>query len=132
MVISFEKCHYYQTRIRVIPVILNPASQSTADVVCHSQIEFHVLSLILKTDNGCHVTLPGAFLVDSEQLPGIGHNPWRKPWGASHEPRPTPHQHLGRTGTEVCLPPDSHVSPVEDHVDFCICRYKGNPVRTAD
>lgn len=67
--------------------------------------------------------LPGAFPVDSEQLLGIGHNPWRMPWGVSHEPRLTPHQHLVRTGIEVCLPPNSHVSPAEDHVDFCICRF---------
>ena len=102
---------------------MTPVSQSTADQVCQRQTDFHVLSLILKTENGSHMTLPGAFLVDSEQLLGIGHNPWRKPWGASDEPRPTPHQHLGRTGTEVYLPPDSHVCRAEDHADFCICRF---------
>lgn len=62
-------------RIKVIPGIMTPVSQSTADEVCWRQIEFSVLYLILKTVNRCHMTLPGAFLVDSEQLPGIFHNP---------------------------------------------------------
>lgn len=118
-----QKMSLLSERVKVIPGIMNPVIQSTVDEVCQRQSEFCVLSLILKMENGSHTTLPGAFLVDSEQLPGNGHNPWRKPWGASHEPKPIPHQYLGRIGIEVCLPPDSHVSPAKGHVDFCICRF---------
>lgn len=64
---------------KMVPSILTPDSQSTADEVFWRQIEFSALYLILKTANGCHMTLPGAFLVGSERLPGICHNPWRKP-----------------------------------------------------